>query len=114
MKPRHRSLEELLSLNSEQLIQRIKMGDLLDRARPIQHVAVFPKRDLADRWILRIRDDGFEVRTERAGLTGTKVVATMESSLEEDRADEFVTRMHLQVAGAGGFYQGWDAPLVLG
>ncbi len=100
--------------NSDQLVQRIKMGDVLERARPIDHVAMFPKRELAKAWILRIRDEGYEVRSERAGFSGAKVTATMESSLEGDRADEFVTKLHQQIADAGGSYQGWDAPVILG
>ena len=62
----------------------------------------------------RVRDDGYEVRTERAGFGGMKVVATTESSLEPERVDDFVTKMHVQATGAGGFYQGWDGPVVLG
>lgn len=114
MKPHHKSLDTLLSTSSEQLIQRIKMGDHLDRARPISHFVVFPKRELGNAWALRVRDDGYQVTTERAGFGGLKVVATTECSLEAERVDEFVTRMHVQVTGAGGYYQGWDGPLVLG
>lgn len=114
MKHAAKSLEHLLSVNSEQLTQRIKMGDLLERARPVGHIAMFPKRDLAAAWVLRIRDDGFETRTDRVGFSGAKVTATMESSLEGDRPDEFVTRLYGQVREAGGDYQGWDAPLILG
>jgi hypothetical protein len=114
MKFRAKTLDTLLSINSEQVIQRIKMGDLLERARPVDHFALFPKHQLSDAWILRIRDDGFEVRTERIGFGGVKVIATTESSLEPERVDDFVTRMFRQVTDAGGYYQGWDGPLVLG
>jgi hypothetical protein len=114
MKLTPKPLDSLLSLNEQQLAQRVKMGDLLERARPIHHTALFPKRSLSDAWILRVRDDGYDVRTERVGFGGVKVVATTESSLEDERADDFVTRMYQQVARAGGFYQGWDGPLVLG
>lgn len=114
MKHVAKPLDALLSVNSEQLIQRIKMGDVLDRARPIDHVVLFPKRDLAAAWVLRIRDDGYETRTERAGFSGAKVIATTESSLEADRADEFVTKLYAEATEAGGSYQGWDAPLILG
>jgi hypothetical protein len=114
MKHAPKSLDHLLSVNSEQLTQRIKMGDVLERPRPIEHTAVFPKRDLATAWVLRIRDEGYEARTERAGFTGARVTATMESSLEGDRADEFVTELYEQIAEAGGNYQGWDAPVILG
>ena len=114
MKFAAKTLDSLLSLNSEQLTQRIKMGDLLERARPIQHVALFHKRGPSDAWILRIRDEGYQVRTERVGFGGVKVIATTESSLEPERVDDFVARMYQQVADAGGHYQGWDGPLVLG
>jgi len=114
MKHQRKTLDSLLSLNSEQLIQRIKMGDHLDRARPIQHIVLFDKKELATAWVIRVRDDGYEVRTERAGFGGVKVVATTESSLEADRVDEFVAKMHEQATAAGGFYQGWDGPVVLG
>ncbi len=90
------------------------MGDQLDRARPVDHFALFPKRELAAAWVLLIRDEGYETRIEQTGLFGATVTATTESSLEGDRADEFVTKLHQQIEAAGGTYDGWGAPLILG
>lgn len=114
MRLQRKSLDALLTAASEQVAQRIKMGDQLDRPRPIQHFVIFPKRSDAAAWSTRAQDAGYQVHAERAGLTGTKLTVTATSALEPEQVDEFVTRMHVQITGAGGYYQGWDGPLVLG
>ena len=92
MKHQRKSLDSLLSLNSEQLIQRIKMGDLAaTEPRPIQHIVLFDEKDArqglddpAPR--RRLRDDA----PSAPGFGGMKVIATTESSLEPERVDDFV------------------------
>lgn len=107
------TLDALLAMNSEQLAQRVKMGDHLERARPIEHFAYFGGGTQARAAATELRDDGFDVDVRRTWFTW-HLTARTESSLEPDTAEGFVLRMFDLIRRHGGDYDGWGGPLSLG
>ena len=105
------SLESLLAMNSEQLAQRVKMGDHLETAREIEHFAYFRSRAGAEAAASELRDDGFRVELHRKRLTW-HLVARTESSLEPHTADEFLQVLYALIERHGGMYDGWGDPLI--
>lgn len=107
------SLEELRAMDSEQLTQRVKMGDHLEVAREVAHFAHFPRRAPADAAATELQAAGFRVSVERKGLLGAALVARTTSTIEPQIADGFVCHMYSLVESHGGNYNGWDGPVVL-
>lgn len=107
------TLDALLAMNSEQLAQRVKMGDHLERARMVEHFAFFGGGTQARAAAADLRDDGFEVHIHRKWFTW-HLTARTESSLEPETAEAFVMRMFDLVRRHGGDYDGWGGGLELG
>jgi regulator of RNase E activity RraB len=102
-----------LGLDTEQVVQRVKMGDQLDRVRQIDHTALFPKRAQAEAAAAELAEDGFRVDISRRGFGTFVMEAHTESDVEEETIDGFVKRIYELVERHGGVYDGWDGPIVL-
>lgn len=98
-------------MSSEQLAQRVKMGDHLDLPREIDHFAFFKKKKDADAAATELLDNGFHVSLSRKKLTW-QLVAHTESSLEPPIVDEFVRSEFEIINRHGGIYDGWGGPIV--
>jgi regulator of RNase E activity RraB len=113
MKPVKHPLSYHLALDTEQVVQRVKMGDQLERAREIDHTAFFPKRAQAEAAAAELSEDGFRVSVSRRGLGTFVMEAHTESDVEEETVDEFVKNIYELVERHGGIYDGWGGPVVL-
>ena len=113
MKISPRSLESLLAMNSEQLSQRVKMGDHLESPRRVEHFAFFRSRTAADEAADELRALGYEVELRRKGFT-FHLEARIDSDIEPETADKFLVEMHSLIDSHGGIYDGWGGPVVLG
>jgi regulator of RNase E activity RraB len=113
MKVRRQSLDSLLSMNSEQTSQRVKLGDQLEAPREIEHFAYFAKRAAAESAAAELADDGMRTTISRRGFGTFALEAHTESDVELETADAFVERMYTLIDKHGGVYDGWGGPVVL-
>jgi hypothetical protein len=111
-RPIRRTLEELLSVNSEQAVQRIKMGDHVDVAREIEHFAYFRRPQSANAAAAELRGCGFRTTVTRKGFGSVLLVARIESDVERDSTDAFVRELYELVERHGGFYDGYGGTVV--
>jgi regulator of RNase E activity RraB len=98
-------------MSSEQLAQRVKMGDHLDLAREVDHFAYFRHKAEADAAAKELLGDGYRVSISRKKLT-YHLVAHTESSLEPSTVDDFVRTEYELINRHGGIYDGWGGPIV--
>lgn len=110
MKRTQQSLESLRAMSSEQLAQRVKMGDHLELVREIDHFAYFRHKGQADAAATELLDNGYRVSLSRKKLTW-HLVAHTESSLEPTTVDEFVRSEFELINRHGGIYDGWGGPI---
>lgn len=111
-RPTRQTLEQLLSMNSEQAVQRLKMGDNVEVARVVEHFAFFPHRRGADAAAQELRGCGFRTEVSRKGLSSVCLVARIESDVERDSTDAFVRELYELIERHGGFYDGYGGPIV--
>src|SRR5688572_20692440 len=105
MKRTQQSLESLRAMSSEQLAQRVKMGDHLDLPRDVDHFAYFKHKKQADSAAAELLDDGYRVSMSRKKLTW-HLVAHTESTLEPSTVDSFVRSEFELINRHGGVYDG--------
>jgi regulator of RNase E activity RraB len=108
-----KSLDSLLSMNSEQTSQRVKLGDQLEAPREIEHFAYFHKRSGAESAAAELIEDGMRTTITRRGFGTFALEAHTESDVELETADAFVEGMFILIARHGGTYDGWGGPVVL-
>ena len=113
MKIRRQSLESLLSMNSEQTSQRVKLGDQLEVPREIDHLGYFAKRAHAAAAEAELTEDGMRTSISRRGFSTFALEVDTESDVELETADAFVERMFTLIEKHGGVYDGWGGPVVL-
>jgi hypothetical protein len=113
MKHTQQSLELLHSMCSEQLSQRVKMGDHLDVPREVDHVAFFAKRADADAAAGELATKGFRVSVARRGFNSFALEAAIDTDVEWDTVDEFVPQMFDLITRHHGVYDGWGGDVVL-
>ena len=112
MKPVKRTLEELLTINSEQAVQRMKMGDHVEVAREIEHFAYF--HHVAEAKAAAAELEGCDFRTSivRKGFGTIQLVAKIQSDVERDSTDQFVRELYELVNRHGGFYDGYGGQII--
>ena len=112
MKPVRRSLDELLTINSEQAVQRLKMGDHVTVAREIEHFAYFPRMAGAKAAAEELSACDFRTTLSRQGFGTVLLVARVDSDVERDSTDAFVRELFALVERHGGFYDGYGGRIV--
>lgn len=113
MKVRKRDLDELHSMCTEQLAQRVKMGDQLGTPREVDHTAFFRKRADAAAAASDLSRSGFTVHVSRRGFGTYLVEASATTDVEWDTVDEFVDDVFEIVSRHNGVYDGWGGGVVL-
>ena len=107
------NIDQHLSNWGEQKQQRLRLGDVLDEPRDLDHFFVFRRRSAVAAATKSLEAAGFRV-TVMPGLLRTTVQATRANSLGEDE----VTRALREVVGIanahGGKYDGFGGEIVLG
>lgn len=106
-----RTLESQRAMNSEQLAQRVKMGDHLEFPREVEHFALFTGRKHAEAARLQLVRDGFDANILRKGLTKFELRARQRTSIKAAEVDTFVCRVFAIVEANHGEYDGWNGPL---
>lgn len=106
-----RDLEAQRAMNSEQLAQRVKMGDHLDIARVIEHFALFTGRKEADAAKAQLIAEGFVTTVKRRGWSKFELRATRSATIEAHEVDDMVCRVFKIVERNHGSYDGWGGPL---
>ena len=112
VKPVRRTLDELLTINSEQAVQRLKMGDHVTVAREIEHFAYFPRMAGAKAAAAELEVCDFRTTLSRQGFGTVLLVARIESDVERDSTDAFVRELFELVDRHGGFYDGYGGRIV--
>ena len=112
VKPVRRTLDELLTINSEQAVQRLKMGDHVRIAREIEHFAYFHRPQAANAAAEELRGCGFRTTVSRKGFGTILLVARIESDVERDSTDAFVRELYELVERHGGFYDGYGGLII--
>jgi len=107
-----RSLEALRAMSSEQLAQRVKMGDHLELPREVEHIALMPDRSHADAAAGELAGLGFRVVQQREGLKRRRLTAIGESSIEPDTVDAFVDDIHDLITRHSGSYECWTGAIL--
>ncbi|MFP7760845.1 ribonuclease E inhibitor RraB [Marisediminicola sp. LYQ134] len=103
-----RNLESQRAMNSEQLAQRIKMGDHLDVERQVEHFAVFAVRANAVAAKVALTAAGFDASIVRRGWSKFEVRARQTTSLDTSTVDGFVCQVFSIVETYRGAYDGWS------
>ena len=111
-RPVKRSLQELLTINSEQAVQRLKMGDHVTVSREIEHFAYFHSAAAANAAAEELRGCDFRTDVSRQGFGWVRLVARVESDVERDSTDAFVRELFELVERHGGFYDGYGGAIV--
>ena len=114
MKVRSSPLSSLHSMNSEQISQRVKMGDQLEVPREIDHTAYFPSAPT------RRPRRRSSPRTASESTIAPPAVSEPSRSRRTPRATSswrrsthFVEHMYDLIARHDGVYDGWGGPVVL-
>lgn len=113
MKLRKRNRDELHSMCTEQLAQRVKLGDQLATPREVDHTAFFGKRGDAKAAAEELSRSGFTVHVSRRGFGTYLVEASATTDVEWDTVDEFVDDVFEIVNRHNGVYDGWGGGVVL-
>ncbi|MDO7881481.1 ribonuclease E inhibitor RraB [Antiquaquibacter soli] len=113
MKTKGLTREELHSMCTEQLAQRVKLGDVLSTPRVVDHTATFRKRADVAAAAAQLRDSGYTVRVSRRGFGTYLLEATTTTDVEWETVDEFVEQVYQVVAAHRGVYDGWGGSVVL-
>ena len=87
-----RDLEAQRAMNSEQLAQRVKMGDHLDIAREIEHFALFTGRKEADGARAQLTTEGFATTLKRRGWSKFELRATKSATIAGREPARFTQR----------------------
>jgi len=106
-----RDLESQRAMNSEQLAQRVKMGDHLDIARVIEHFALFTGRKEADAARAQLTAEGFATSLKRRGWSKFELRVTQSATIEAHEVDDMVCQVFNVVERNHGSYDGWGGPL---
>lgn len=113
MKHQQQPLELLHSMCSEQLSQRVKMGDHLEVPRDVDHTAYFAKRTDADAAAAELSAKGFSVSVTRRGFGSFALSAHITTDVEWETVDDFVPTMYALIMSHRGVYDGWGGAVVL-
>lgn len=113
MKIKGFSREELHSMCSEQLAQRVKLGDVLSTPRVVDHTAHFRKKSDAVAASEELSHAGYTVRLSRRGFGTYLLEATETTDIEWETVDDFVQRVYQVVEAHRGVYDGWGGSVIL-
>lgn len=105
-----RDLEAQRAMNSEQLAQRVKMGDHLEIAREIEHFALFTGRKEADAARAKLSAAGFTTSVKRRGWSKFELRAAQSATIEAHEVDDMVCEVFKIVEQNHGVYDGWGGP----
>jgi hypothetical protein len=106
-----RTLESQRAMNSEQLAQRVKMGDHLELVREVEHFALFTGRKQADAARAELAAAGFNSDTVRKGWSKFELRARQQTSIRAAEVDHAVCAVFAIVTAHHGDYDGWTGPL---
>ncbi len=106
-----RTLESQRAMNSEQLAQRVKMGDHLEIAREVEHFALFTGRKEANAARYQLSTVGFDTNIVRKGWSKFELQARQVTSVEAAEVDAFVCQVFSIIESHHGSYDGWGGPL---
>jgi len=106
-----RDLEAQRAMNSEQLAQRVKMGDHLEVEREIEHFALFTGRKEADAARAQLVAAGYSANVSRKGWSKFELRARNITSIGAHEVDDVVCRVFAVVERHHGIYDGWGGPL---
>lgn len=106
-----RDLEAQRAMNSEQLAQRVKMGDHLGISREIEHFALFTGRKEADAARAKLAAAGFTTSIKRRGWSKFELRAAQNATIEAHEVDDVVCQVFKIVEQSHGVYDGWGGPL---
>ena len=112
VKPVRRTLDELLTINSEQAVQRLKMGDHVTVAREIEHFAYFHRSADAKAAAAELEGCDFRTSLTRKGFGTILLEARIQSDVERDSTDQFVRELYALVERHGGFYDGYGGRII--
>ena len=112
MKPIRRTLDELLTINSEQAVQRLKMGDHVEVAREVEHFAYFRRSSDAKAAAQELEGCDFHTALSRQGWGTIQLIASIQSDVERDSTDAFVRELYELMERHGGFYDGYGGRIV--
>ena len=87
------------------------MGDQLDQARPVDHVALFKNWRSAKKAAADLESFGFVVSQTRSGLKQS-LGATRSETLTDENVATFVELIIHTVASRGGSYDGFGGSVV--
>ena len=113
MRREQQSLELMRALDAEQETQRLKMGDNLAIARPIDHFLYFRSKKDAESASLELLDQGFKVKITREHFFDWLLEAQNESDIELVTIDALADWMFAFAQRHDGIYDGWGAPVIL-
>lgn len=113
MKRQQRTLELLHSMCSEQLSQRVKLGDQLDVPRDIDHTAYFFTRADAAAAAAELTAAGYVVTFSRKGFGGWLLEAHITTDIEWETVEAFMPELFELIVRSRGIYDGWGGPVVL-
>ena len=106
MSDRGKSLEQQLSLNAEQLDQRLGMGDNLSAVREVGHFSYFVRRKHAELAGEALAAQGFRLEIARRGLK-TILIARRDEDVLPATVDATVRAVFATVTTTRGDYDGW-------
>jgi hypothetical protein len=108
-----RNTDEQLAATAEQVEQRVAMGDAVETARTVDHLAFFPRaRALAAQEDLQAA--GFNIDMTRRRLFRTAVEFSRVDPVDSVSAAAFTRQIATLVAEHGGEYDGWSGFAVTG
>lgn len=113
MKTKGLGREELHSMCTEQLAQRVKLGDVLSTPREVDHTAYFRKRADVSAAAGELSRAGYKVNVSRRGFGTYLLEASETTDVEWETVDEFVEQVYQIVAANRGVYDGWGGSVVL-
>ena len=107
-----KSLEHHLSLNVEQLDQRLGMGDNRSAVREVEHFSYFARRKHADQACELLAAQGFQVESGRRGLRMI-LIARREEDVLPATVEATVRAVFVTVTTNRGEYDGWGGTVAI-
>ncbi|MFO7690576.1 MAG: ribonuclease E inhibitor RraB, partial [Cryobacterium sp.] len=101
-----KSLEQLLTLSTEQLDERRGMDDNLSAVREVEHFSYFARRKHADQAGESLAAQGFRVEIGRRGLK-TILIARRDEDVLPATVEATVRAVFATVANTRGDSDGW-------
>ena len=100
------NLAEQYEANAALVEQRLSMGDLAERPRPLDHLAYFPKKAV-DAAANDLSKAGFQITNVKKGLRRALVEFSRSDAADLDSVNASTRQILEIVSNHGGTYDGW-------